>query len=387
MNFIEQQTTERAANLLNSLNESPQPLPTGAEACLGMTRRDIAGYSILRAIAWKIAEIGKRVHPSAWSGAHHDGGVEAEAHRALALKLGEPTHQGTIYVPSDVLYAQRDLTVASGPGGGYLVGTTLGSFISMLTSKSVLSAMGAQRVPNQRDNLSFPKQTVGPTFAWQSTESSPAQESTPAFVQISASPKTCIAYHEMSRQAVNQFSPAAEQLFRAALADTVAVAGDQAALVGSGTLGQPLGISNTAGIGSVVGTAMDYTKLVELQLDVNDSNAAPNPSTLGYVTTPTVAALLKGRQRFVGTDSPLWRGQIAQGEIEGCRAMSSKQMLAATMLFGDFSTVYLVEWGVLAIEVNPFADFKAGIVGIRALWSMDVIIPHPGAFSLASSIT
>ena len=55
MNFIEQQTTERAANLLNSLNESPQPLPTGAEACLGMTRRDIAGYSILRAIAWKIA--------------------------------------------------------------------------------------------------------------------------------------------------------------------------------------------------------------------------------------------------------------------------------------------------------------------------------------------
>lgn len=67
--------------------------------------------------------------------------------------------------------------------------------------------------------------------------------------------------------------------------------------------------------------------------------------------------------------------------------MSSKQMPAATLLFGDWSTVYIVEWGTLAIEVNPFADFKSGIVGIRALWSMDVIVTRPEAFSLATAIS
>ena len=56
--------------------------------------------------------------------------------------------------------------------------------------------------------------------------------------------------------------------------------------------------------------------------------------------------------------------------------MSSRQMPTATMLFGDWSTVSAVEWGVLAIEVNPFTDFKAGIIGIRAIWSMDVIVVH-----------
>lgn len=385
MNFIESQTLERGINLLSSLKENPSS-PSGSDSFLGLSQRDLERYSLLAAIDWKMEAIARNIHGLSWSGRRPDG-IEAEAHKALVAKLGEPLHQGTILIPSDVLHHKRDLNAATAGAGGFVVGTSMGSFIEMLKAKSVTSAMGVQRVQNQRDNAAWAKQTGGPTVVWQANETVPATETTPSFVQMVASPKTAIAYHEVSRQAINQISPAGEQLFRAALADGVALAGDQAVIAGTGASGQPTGIISTAGIGTVNGASMDYPKLVEFQTDVNDANAVLNPNTLGYVAPPATASLLKGRQRFTGTDSPLWRGQIAQGEIEGCRAMSSKQMPAATILFGDWSTVFILEWGALAIEVNPFADFKAGIVGIRAVWSMDVIVSHPQAFSLATSVS
>jgi hypothetical protein len=57
------------------------------------------------------------------------------------------------------------------------------------------------------------------------------------------------------------------------------------------------------------------------------------------------------------------------------------------MVFGDWSQLVMAEWGSLAIEVNPFANFQAGLIGVRALYAMDVGVRVPGAFSVATSIT
>jgi hypothetical protein len=67
--------------------------------------------------------------------------------------------------------------------------------------------------------------------------------------------------------------------------------------------------------------------------------------------------------------------------------MASNQMPAATMIFGDFGQVVVCEWGVLEVEVNPFANFQAGIIGVRAIAAIDIIVRYPTAFSAASSIT
>jgi hypothetical protein len=45
------------------------------------------------------------------------------------------------------------------------------------------------------------------------------------------------------------------------------------------------------------------------------------------------------------------------------------------------------EWGVLEVSVNPFANFQAGIIGVRAIYSMDVGVRRPFAFSRATTIT
>ena len=110
--------------------------------------------------------------------------------------------------------------------------------------------------------------------------------------------------------------------------------------------------------------------MLEFQTDVAAANALN--TSCAYLTTPTVAALLAQRQRFTSTDSPLWQGNILDGEVVGFRGATSTAMPAATMVFGDFSQVVVAEWGALEIAANPYANFPAGITGIRAFMTTDV---------------
>jgi HK97 family phage major capsid protein len=73
--------------------------------------------------------------------------------------------------------------------------------------------------------------------------------------------------------------------------------------------------------------------------------------------------------------------------MEGFRAVTTTQVTAASMVFGDFSQVVLGEWGMLEIALNPFASFATAITGIRAIQSVDVGIRQAAAFSRATSIT
>lgn len=169
------------------------------------------------------------------------------------------------------------------------------------------------------------------------------------------------------------------------LAKVIALAIDQGAINGSGASGQPTGIITTAGIGSVTGTSIAYAGIVEFQTDVAASNALTDGCA--YLAPPAVAGLLMQRQRFSGTDTPLWSGSVLDGLVGGFRASTTTQMPAANLLFGDFAQVVIGSWGVLEVMANPYAGFQAGIIGIRAFATVDVGVRQAAAFSLATGIT
>jgi HK97 family phage major capsid protein len=169
------------------------------------------------------------------------------------------------------------------------------------------------------------------------------------------------------------------------LAAIVGIEVDRAALTGSGASGQPTGIITTAGIGGVTGTSIAYAGIVEFQTDVAAGNAlTPN---CGYVTTPAVAGLLKQRVKFTSTASPIWDGKLLDANVDGYRGMASNNVPTANILFGDFGQVVVAEWGVLELDINPYANFQAGIVGVRAIYTVDIGVRYPSAFSLATSVT
>jgi HK97 family phage major capsid protein len=364
----------QASRMLEAMDGSG----AGSHGYIGLSREEIRDYSVLRALNQMVEMARVR---QGWNLK----GIEGEAHRELSKRYGDLETPAGFYIPREI--QERDLNATAVSAGGYLVSTTTGgSYIEVLRNRSVIFRLGAQVLPGQRENLTLPRLAVAATTAWLSTETSQASESTPTLGQAASTPKTVAAYVEISRQLVKQSNPAGEGLVMADLATSVALATDGDAISGPGAP-RPLGISNTPGIGGFAGAALALATLTEAQQDILDANAMLNPETLGYATTPAVAKLLKNRQRFTGTDSPLWNGALHDGTIEGVRAISSNQVPAGTMIYGDWSQVLVPEWGVLAVEVNPYANFQAGIVGVRALWSVDVIIRHVSSFTVATSIT
>lgn len=348
-----------------------KPMPTPA---LGMSSNETQRYSVLRAV--------RAMVDRDWTNA----GFERECHQAILKRagLGESANGG-FYVPYEV--QTRDMTAGTANAGGYLVATDNlgGSFIDLLRNRAVVAKLGATMLSGLQGNVTIPKQTASGTAYWLTNEATAITESQQTLGQLALTPKNVGAYTELSRQLMMQSSPAADALVMNDLAKVLALAIDLAALEGSGASGQPTGISNTAGIGSVTGTSIAYAGIVEFQTDVAGGNALAE--NCAYVTTPAVASLLKQRVKFASTASPIWEGSVLDGSVDGFKAMSSLQLTAASMIFGDFSQVVIGEWGMLELALNPYANFAAAISGIRAIQTVDVGVRQAGAFSRATSIT
>ena len=348
------------------------PVTSAGSPDLGMSPTEVKRYSVLRAI--------NAAATNDWSNA----GLEREAHLAIEKRMGASRRNG-IYVPLDV--QKRDLTTAGATTGQRLVATDLRpqDFIELLRSRTRVMALGARMLSGLVGNVSIPKQTGAGTAYWLASESTAITESDQTIGQVTLSPKNVGGYTEISKQLTMQATPDVEMMVMDDLSNVLAIAIDAAAIAGTGASGQPTGITTTAGIGSVTGTTLGYAGLVEFQTDVAGSNALVDGCA--YLTTPAVAGLLKQRQRFASTDTPLWGGSVSDGLIEGYMATSSTIVPAATMIFGDFSQVIIGNWGTLELEVNPYANFAAGIIGVRAWATVDVAIRQAGAFAVASSIT
>lgn len=343
-------------------------------AKLGITEKEAAKFSFGRALM--AAATGK------WDGA----GYELEMSRAVYQKVGKPIEPNKFYVPYEVQEGKRDLTVASASGGGYLVSTANQSFIDLLRNRTVAYRMGCQRLPGLVGSVTIPKQTAAATPVWLANEASTATESAQTFGQLALTPHTVGAYVEISRQLLLQSAPAAEQLAMSDVANVAAIAVDLSVLSGSGSGGQPTGITNTGSIGAFTGTTLGAVGVLDAQSDVAGANVMPVAP--GYVTTAAVAGLLMARPELPSTGTTrLWTGNMWDGQMFGLRSMSSAQMSSATMLFGDWDKVVVGEWGTLEVETNPYANFQAGIIGIRAMITIDVGVRYAGAFSYASSIT
>lgn len=384
-------TFEQIADDILAIQKKRGEKGNNAVSALDLTEREKRQYSLTRAILAANTENWK------------DAGFELECHTAIAERLNKVPEKGHFFVPLDIQrrsmqtdmvalaqrmglpYLSRDLNTADAAAGGYLVQTSVASFDEILRNTSVLMRMGATTLSGLRDNVTIPRQSAAATAEWLTTEADTVTESQQTFVQLALSPKTVSAYTEISRKLLLQGSIGVESLVNADLAAVVGLAADLAGLSGTGAGGQPLGLDNVTGVGSVTGTSIAFEDILEFQTDVAAGNVMPVRG--GYVTTPAVASLLIQRVKYTNTASPLWEGSIWNGTVQGFPAMSSNQVATAVAYFGDWSKIVVAEWGTLEIDTNPYAGFTAGIIGVRAMYSVDVGVRYPVAFSRAGSIT
>lgn len=286
----------------------------------------------------------------------------------------------------------RVVTVAG--AGASLVGTSVGAYLPALQARSLVFRLGARVIPAAKNNVTLPRGATTATTSFQNGETSNIIESENAYGQAGGTPKTLTIFSQVSRQLLLQSNVG--EIVSQEQAAAAATAIDASVIGGTGTNGQPLGIIYTPvasgsnpGVASFTGAGLNYAALIAGQQSVSDASAVLDPSALGYLTTPTVAGLLKQRYRATTADAelPIWEGAVAGGSIENVPAFSTKNCPAGSMAFGDFSTIQVFIWDDIRVEVDPYTAFKGANVGIRLTVSYDVVLTYPQSFAVATGIT
>ena len=355
---------EMRVAILNEIKTNPTQERAEMETPnLDLSEKDKQEYSLFRAINASV------------TGNWKDAGFELEASAAIEDKLGRSARG--FFVPTDIFNGQRAaMKTSSSAAGAEMVGTDhLGdSFIDALTNRSVVAGAGAQILGGLQGNIEIPKLTTGTAWGWVA-EDADAADAAAVTGELALSPKTVSGGVAMSRRLLKQSSPSVEQMIRNDMVRGAALAIDLAALSGSGSSGQPTGITNTTGIGSVTGGIADFGAMVDLWSAVAVDNAAAEG--MAYVLNATNAGTLMQTAKDSGSGIMV----LENGKINGYNAIISNQMATGTMVFGDFTQLVIGMWGVLDIVADTATKAAAGGLVLRAFQDVDIGVRHADSFA------
>lgn len=302
----------------------------------------------------------------------------------VARIVGRAPSPGYIYVPRDVLQLhERTLTVASGPRGGYIVSTENDiDFASALRARSVVSNLPLRRLTGLVGHVTLPRGKNNATTSWLGSETAQAAEGDPTFGQGSMTGKTVSTVVDISRSLVYGMKERAREFVAAELAGAVGQSTDIAFLAGSGAAGQPLGIIRTPDLADVSGAGLAWAGICSMLKTVETYG---DQSSVRWVAGVTAAEVLRQRERAAGSGFILDDDRIASRDTLVTNAMPASALVCAA-----WDNVAMGEWGALEVAVTSARStehFRAGIVSVRLMWTVDFCPRQPSAISKSESIT
>lgn len=325
-----------------------------------------------------------------------DGFSMARACRALARKdfRDAPYEQ-------EVFSAMREKAMSQGTdtAGGYIVPEeAITQVIERLKANVIAYDLGARDMTGNGVPVTIPKLTSSATGYWVS-ENSTITSSDLGFEQINMVPKTVAGRVILSNLLLETSTPTADSIIEQDLASQLGLAVDAGVLNGSsgGGAGEPVGIMQTSGVGTVttaaqIGTPPTVANMMEFLSDLDNANALRG--RLGWALHPL--ALSEIRQMTVdysGASTPLTAVSTSTGFADtlfGYPMRTSTQMVAPTasnfarsILFGNFDDVMICRWGGLRLLASDTSDdaFSKDQTHIRATMRVDVALRHPESFA------
>lgn len=365
-----------------------KPIQTMPGPEIGMSGREMNQFSIRKAIA-DIA-LGNGLT-----------GIEKEASDSAGQKYGRALERNTVHIPEDILRAPlirpnaraleamgyRSLAAGNSPAGGYTVDSDVlgGNLIELLRNQMVISRLGAMNLSGLSGNVSIPKQSGAATVSWLA-ESQPVTPTDQQFGQIILTPKKAVGATAYSKELMVQSSVDIEGFIRMDLLTILAIAKDAAAINGLGAAGQPAGIMNTTGIGTVTfGAAASWAKVLSFESTIATSNALKgNP---GYLTTPNTRGKWKGNQKATNYPSYLWEGtsrEDGSGTVNGYPAYATLQVPGDKVIFGNWNDLIVADWAGIDIVVDPYSLSLNGQVRCVVTILTDVGVRHPVSFCVST---
>jgi HK97 family phage major capsid protein/HK97 family phage prohead protease len=349
-----------------------------------------------------------------WSS--REAGLVRELSKEVEKSGVAKTTERSFFVPFSAL-SQRATYVTSGTTtGGNLVQTDLQDqdFIEFLRNNATLLQLGVRTMPGLVGNVAIPRRSGVASTYYLSSQTTAITQSESTFDQVTMAPKNLAALSKYSRQTLLQGTPGIEELVRRDLTDGINLAIDLGILNGSGSSGQPTGIMQTSGIGSVAmgtnGGAVTLEKVVDLEAAVMTVNGTVNANTVAYLTNYKVLAALKKLRAGGSTtgDGPflfntdaagLGRGPTpgvlngyalaASNQVPSTLTKGSSSAVCSALLMGDFSQAMVGFWGNgLEITIGEDQDdFSKALTSVRGIVTYDVAVRDPKSFAAILDIT
>lgn len=262
-------------------------------------------------------------------------------------------------------------------------------YVGLLRNSMVVQRLGARVLPNLRGDLIVPKAATAHTAEWLG-EGDKLVGSNATYDSIKLTPRHVGAKTELSRQLLQQSSPAVEALVRDDFVQIVSLALDKAMLHGDG-IKEPLGLIGRTGLAGDVQTGNLATLSWATFLELFEALALVNATPNGIVTHAEVVTKLRSTLKTATLPGYL----MENGQVGGINVSMTNQLAAKTgtpntgrLIMGDFSQILIGQWGALDILANPYAQdsFDAGAVQIRVMATMDMQVRHEAAFVLVEDI-
>ena len=344
-----------------------KPLET---AEVGLSKDEVRDFSVMRAIR-------AMANPSDRQ-AQEEARFEMEVSEAAQRATGRSARG--VMLPTEVLrsWAKRDVNTSDDSA---LIAEDFrgGDFVDVLRNASSVMAAGATVLNGLQGDVVIPKKSAASTAGWIATEGAASAESEPTFGQITMSPKVVGAHTQITRLMMQQSSLDIENLIRNDLAQGIALSIDAGALSGSGSSGQPTGISATSGINTPTNFAAatpTFAEVVAMETAVAEDNALLG--NLAYILPASMYGALKTALKDAGS------GQFVvgpDGQINGYNAIVSNQVTAGDLYFGNFADALIGLYGGLDIVVDPYSNSTSGTVNVTALQTVDVAVRHAVSFA------
>jgi HK97 family phage major capsid protein len=287
-----------------------------------------------------------------------------------------------------------------------------GELINILRNLALVVRMGARVLTGLSSPIAFPRQTQDVTATW--VAENPGTDVADSNVKtdlVTVTPRTLQAATKYSRQLLVQSSVDVEAMVRESIAAAHALAYDLAAVHGTGSNNQPLGIYNQPNVNTVdFGSAsfgssnkLAWTGVVEMERIVATANALLG--ALGFMTTPSIAADGKTTLKFPGAavaqGGPIWEGTMLEGEMDGVRSMTTNQVsktLGANgaasgasyhgLIFGNWTDLIIGQFGgSMEMIVDPYTWKKQGLIEVASFQMADVAVRHPVSFSVGINLS
>lgn len=330
-------------------------------------------------------------------------GIEAEvaelgAEEYRRLGLAQAGH----VIPTVALRSPSGQNYTTNADGGYLKEVMPVRYVDVLKKNLTVAQAGATVLTDLVGTV--PLVTAAQISAAWGAEGDGASVTKAAFSRVEMTPHRNFIQTAVTKDLLKQTSLDVEAFLLDLMYQAHANIIEDAVFNGSGSSGQPEGIltkAAVAGTGAIVpiamgtnGAAIDWAHIVAMESELNGNDA--NKGKVAYITNAKVIGACKTTTKAASGDRFIIE-EGAERRLNGYPCFMSSFVpsnltkgnasgICSALILGDWSNLFIGEWGGLDLVVDPYtrAGYGEVVMTINA-WN-DVAIAQPKCFSVIRDI-